>query len=197
MREAFGLQEPSAYAYTANSKCLDVDGINDYDDFSETIKAMGIIGLSGEEQNEIFRMLAAILWLGNATFVENDQGNAQIADQGVLDFVAYLLEVDATAITKALTERIVETQRGSIYESPNNPIQAASVRDALSKAIYNNLFDWIVARVNKSMAPRQATSNIIGVLDIYGFEIFEDNSLSSSASTTSTSRCSSSSFSSH
>ncbi|PWN91742.1 putative myosin I [Acaromyces ingoldii] len=180
MREAFGLQEPSAYAYTANSKCLDVDGINDYDDFSETIKAMGIIGLSGEEQNEIFRMLAAILWLGNATFVENDQGNAQIADQGVLDFVAYLLEVDATAITKALTERIVETQRGgrrgSIYESPNNPIQAASVRDALSKAIYNNLFDWIVARVNKSMAPRQATSNIIGVLDIYGFEIFEDNS---------------------
>jgi myosin-1 len=141
---------------------------------------MDIIGLSGEEQNDILRMLAAILWLGNVSFIENDQGNAQVADQGVPDFIAYLLEVDATAVTKALTERIVEThrggRRGSIYESPNNPVQANAVRDALSKAIYNNLFEWIVARVNKSMAPKQASANVIGVLDIYGFEIFENNS---------------------
>lgn len=179
-REYFGLQEPSAYAYTANSKCLDVDGINDVADFQETLRAMGIIGLSGEEQNDILRMLAAILWLGNVSFVENDQGNAAVADQGVPDFVGYLLEVDPTAVTKALTERIVETQRGgrrgSIYESPNNQVQAAAVRDALAKAIYNNLFEWIVARVNKSMVARQAASNVIGVLDIYGFEIFENNS---------------------
>lgn len=179
-REYFGLQDPSAYTYTANSKCLDVDGINDVADFQQTLEAMNIIGLSGDEQNDILRMLAAILWLGNVTFVENDQGNAQVADQGVPDFIAYLLEVDATAVTKALTERIVETyrggRRGSVYESPNNPVQAAAVRDALSKAIYNNLFEWIVARVNKSMAPRQAATNEIGVLDIYGFEIFENNS---------------------
>lgn len=179
-REYFGLQEPSAYAYTANSKCLDVDGIDDVADFQETLRAMGIIGLSGDEQNNILRMLAAVLWLGNVSFVENDQGNAAVADQGVPDFVGYLLEVDPTAVTKALTERIVETQRGgrrgSVYESPNNVVQASAVRDALAKAIYNNLFEWIVARVNKSMVPRQASHNVIGVLDIYGFEIFENNS---------------------
>lgn len=179
-REYFGLQEPSAYAYTANSKCLDVDGINDVHDFDSTLNAMNIIGLDGNEQNNILRMIAAILWLGNVTFAENDQGNAQVADPGVPDFVAYLLEVDSTAITKALTERIVEThrggRRGSIYESPNNVVQANAVRDALAKAIYNNLFEWIVARVNKSMAPRQTSASTIGVLDIYGFEIFENNS---------------------
>lgn len=43
-------------------------------------------------------------------------------------------------------------------------------------AIYNNLFDWIVGRVNQSLQARQATSNNIGILDIYGFEIFEKNS---------------------
>ncbi|UZJ52816.1 hypothetical protein CBS101457_002136 [Exobasidium rhododendri] len=179
-REYFGLQEPSAYAYIANSKCLDVDGIDDVADFEETMRAMNIIGLSGDEQNNILRMLAAILWLGNVSFVENDQGNSAVADQGVPDFVGYLLEVDPTAVTKALTERIVETQRGgrrgSIYESPNNRTQAAAVRDALAKAIYNNLFEWIVARVNKSMKAKQASANVIGVLDIYGFEIFENNS---------------------
>jgi len=65
---------------------------------------------------------------------------------------------------------------GSVYEVPLNPSQASSVRDALSKAIYNNLFDWIVSRVNKSMNTTLPTTNTIGVLDIYGFEIFENNS---------------------
>jgi len=47
------------------------------------------------------------------------------------------------------------------------------VRDALSKAIYDRLFDWIVARINKSMATNSAEKLLLGVLDIYGFEIFE------------------------
>ena len=65
---------------------------------------------------------------------------------------------------------------GSVYDVPLNPAQAAAGRNALSKAIYNNLFEWIVSRINVSMAPRQTHSRLIGVLDIYGFEIFEDNS---------------------
>ena len=46
----------------------------------------------------------------------------------------------------------------------------------LPKAIYFNLFDWIVERVNVSLKARGAISNSIGILDIYGFEIFERNS---------------------
>jgi len=67
-------------------------------------------------------------------------------------------------------------RRGSVYEVPLNPAQAVSVRDALAKAIYTNLFDWIVDRVNVSMKARGAFSHTIGILDIYGFEIFENNS---------------------
>ena len=179
-RENFGIQGPEAYSYTANSQCLDVDGIDDVADFAETIQAMNIIGLSSEEQENIWRLIASILWLGNAHFSELDDGNAKIADEGVTDFVGYLLEVDPQAVVNALTQRIVETQRGgrrgSVYEVPLNPAQAASVRDALAKAIYNNLFDWIVQRVNVSLKARASASNVIGVLDIYGFEIFENNS---------------------
>jgi len=63
-----------------------------------------------------------------------------------------------------------------VYDVPLNPAQAVSGRDALAKAIYNNLFEWIVSRINVSMKPRQAHNHIVGVLDIYGFEIFQDNS---------------------
>ncbi|KAK7695052.1 class II myosin [Cerrena zonata] len=180
MREAYGIQGPEAYAYTSVSNCLDVAGIDDTQDFDETIKAMQIIGLSDVEQSEIFRMLASILWIGNVQFEEDDSGNSVVADSGVTDFIGYLLEVDPALVQKALTIRIMETQRGgrrgSVYDVPQNPAQASSVRDGLAKAIYNNLFEWIVSKINISMKPRSAAAQIIGILDIFGFEIFEDNS---------------------
>ncbi|KAJ3502138.1 hypothetical protein NLJ89_g9019 [Agrocybe chaxingu] len=179
-REAFGLQGPEAYAYTSMSNCLSVSDIDDTKDYRDTINAMNIIGLSGEEQNEILKMLAVILWLGNVQFEEQDDGNSAISDTGVTDFVAYLMEVDSAQVQKALTTRVMETtrggRRGSIYDVPLNPAQASSGRDALSKAIYNNLFEWIVSRVNVSLKTRSAYAQVIGILDIFGFEIFEDNS---------------------
>jgi myosin I len=129
---------------------------------------MQVIGLSDQEQNEIFRMLAIVLWLGNVQFEELDDGNSTIADSGVTDFVAYLMEADAALVQKVLTSRVVETQRGgrrgSIYDVPLNPAQAGSTRDALAKAIYNNLFEWIVSRINVSMKPRSASAHVIGIL---------------------------------
>lgn len=174
------MQQPQTYVYTSRSKCLDVPGMDDTADFRDTINAMKVIGLSQGEQDNIFRMLAAILWLGNIHFQENDDGNAMIADSSVTDFVAYLLEVDSASVNKALTLRVVETsrggRRGSIYDVPLNPAQAIAVRDALSKAIYNNLFDWIVDRVNVSLKARGSFQHTVGILDIYGFEIFDKNS---------------------
>ncbi|CAE6387272.1 unnamed protein product [Rhizoctonia solani] len=180
-REAFGLQGPEAYSYISRSNCLDVASIDDVKDFHDTLQAMSVVGLTAEEQNDILRMIAAILWIGNIQFVESEDGSGStITDQGVTDFIAYLLEVDAAAVSKAMVSKTMETQRGgrrgSVYNVPLNPAQAAAGRDALAKAIYNNLFEWIVSRVNISMKPRQATVQVIGVLDIYGFEIFQNNS---------------------
>lgn len=176
----YGVQQPQQYLYTSRSNCLDVAGMDDVGDFEETLNAMKIIGLSQAEQDEIFRMLAAVLWLGNVHFNENDEGGAVISDASVVDFLAYLLEVESAQVNKALTLRVVETsrggRRGSIYDVPLNPTQAIAVRDAFAKAIYNNLFDWIVQRVNASLRARGVQAHSIGILDIYGFEIFERNS---------------------
>ena len=132
---------------------MDVNSINDVKDFEETLvrcylaftiandqRAMDIIQLSQDEQTSILRVLATILWLGNVEFVDADDGNAAIADTGVTDFVAYLMEVEPALVQKALLTRVMETQRGgrrgSVYDVPQNVAQATSIRDALSKALY-------------------------------------------------------------
>jgi myosin-1 len=175
-RETFGIQKPETYIYTSRSKCFNVDGIDDLAEFQDTLNAMKIIGLSQAEQDNIFRMLAAILWTGNLVFHEGDDGYAAVSDQSVVDFLAYLLEVNPKQLVDGITIRILTPRSGEVIESPSNVAQATATRDALAKAIYNNLFDWIVGRVNQSLKARQAASNSIGILDIYGFEIFEKNS---------------------
>ncbi|CAK7226748.1 class II myosin [Sporothrix curviconia] len=175
-RQNFGIQTPDTYIYTSRSKCFNVDGIDDLAEFRDTLNAMKIIGLSQAEQDSIFRMLSAVLWTGNLVFHEDDSGYAAVSDQSVVDFLAYLLEVEPKKLVSAITIRILTPRSGEVIESPANVAQAIATRDALAKAIYSNLFDWIVERINQSLKARQATSNSIGILDIYGFEIFEKNS---------------------
>jgi myosin I len=100
--DRFGVQRPESYLYTSRSKCYSADGIDDQADFTSTLRAMQTIGLSQQEIDDIFKMLASILWLGNVQFVENNEGNAQIADESVPTYVAYLLDVDAAMVDKVL-----------------------------------------------------------------------------------------------
>lgn len=62
--------------------------------------------------------------------------------------------------------------------TPLKPQQAMDARHSMAKALYGRMFDWLVMRVNESMlvASGVRQANVIGVLDIFGFEIFEDNS---------------------
>lgn len=175
-RTMYGIQKPQTYGYLNGSKCYDVDGIDDVAEFQETLEAMKVIGLSQSEQDDVFRMLAAILWCGNIQFTEGEDSFAQVTDQSVVDFLAYLLEATPEAVIKAITIRVLTPRSGEVIESPANPAQAKATRDALAMGIYNGLFDWIVARINVSLKARQAAANNIGILDIYGFEIFEKNS---------------------
>ncbi|WBW70616.1 myosin type I [Schizosaccharomyces osmophilus] len=180
-RDAYGIQGPESYLYTSASQCFSVDGISDDRDFQGTINAMQVIGITEAEQDEIFKVIAIILWLGNIQFQEGPDGGSVITDKSISEFLGYLIGVSAPLIEKALTIRIMQTQhgsrRGSVYEVPLNPTQALAVRDALAMALYNCLFDWIVERVNRALVTSDRSANTsIGILDIYGFEIFENNS---------------------
>jgi myosin heavy subunit len=66
--------------------------------------------------------------------------------------------------------------KGSLVAMKLDVAQAIDGRDTLSKALYSNLFDWIIKKVNENLSCLVAAPYAIGILDIFGFEVFELNS---------------------
>lgn len=89
--------------------------------------------------------------------------------------VCDLLEIDNGSVAKWICNRQIVTKFESIV-TPRNAADATSTRDSLAKFLYSKLFDWIVAQINKSLFKEAKNEGFIGLLDIYGFEIFKINS---------------------
>merc|ERR1712227_581216 len=120
-------------------------------------------------------MMAAILHLGNVEF-EEDGESATITNEAVLLRVAKLLDVDIAAAKDALTTRTVSAG-GDIISAQHTAEIADYGRDAFAKAIYERLFVYIVTKINNSIkVAASETDCVIGVLDIYGFEVLGVNS---------------------
>jgi myosin heavy subunit len=82
-------------------------------------------------------------------------------------------------VKKSLTHRTIDAN-GDLVTSPLDREQSFYARDALAKAMYARLFDWLVETINKSIhtpttTSRNSSNHVLGILDIYGFEVFETN----------------------
>ncbi|KAJ0066691.1 hypothetical protein NL108_018318 [Boleophthalmus pectinirostris] len=175
-RENLGVTTPDYYFYLNQSGTYTVDDVSDKKDFAETMEAMAVVGLSVEEQDSVLQIVASILHLGNISFRE-ENNYASIESQDFLAFPSFLLGVQQEALCSKLTSRVMDSKWGGRSESiavTLNTEQAAFTRDALSKALYGRLFDFLVQSVNRAMQKDHEELNI-GVLDIYGFEIFQKN----------------------
>ncbi|XP_037553770.1 unconventional myosin-If [Nematolebias whitei] len=175
-KEGLGIMTPDYYYYLNQSGTYKVDGTNDSKDFQETMEAMQVIGIPGDIQTQVLQITAGILHLGNISFIET--GNyGQVESTDLLAFPAYLLGIDPNRLQDKLTSRKMDSKWGGKSESINvtlNQEQATYTRDALAKALYARLFDYLVEAINRAIQkPHEEFS--IGVLDIYGFEIFQRN----------------------
>ncbi|KXJ11656.1 Unconventional myosin-Ib [Exaiptasia diaphana] len=168
------------YRYLNQSGCTTLDSKNDKEDFMVVEKAMKVVGFREDEIQAVYQLLSAILNLGNAEvseFTTSDGTEAvTVTNEHVLEYVSELLRCQVDELNNAMKERTVETKTERV-RTPLNEAQACYARDALCKAIYQRLFHWIVQRINDSIkVKRGGKRKVIGVLDIYGFEIFQDNS---------------------
>lgn len=169
------------FVYTKDGNDM-IAGISDSNEWASLIEAFHVMGFSENEQKSVLRTVAAVLLLGNVTVMKESFR----ADQASLTAEAYaeaakacqLLGIDTDSFIKGLLHPKVKAGREWV-EKVQTPEQVRSALDALSKGIYERTFGDLVSRINRRLDRNGMgadDSHFIGVLDIAGFEIFEENS---------------------
>lgn len=179
LKQKYKLTSPEDYFYTNQSACT-VQGLDDDKEYTEMREAMKVLKFSDEEVEFCFRTVAAILHLGNINFEETGSGvkKSKIKNPDELKHAAELFGVNANQLGKALVERIMIIPGQDPTTIPLDGVKARDCRDTLAKMLYSRMFDYIVMRINTILSKdigNQKTS-YIGILDIFGFEIFDKNS---------------------
>nr|XP_034985912.1 unconventional myosin-Ig-like [Zootoca vivipara] len=173
-------RNPAAYRFTR-------EGANNHSSGSEksshraVADAMTVIGFTSEEINSVYKILAAILHLGNVRFVASGD-DVEIENDELVPYLAELTSTEPESLVNTLLYRTVATGGGEVIQKGHSANAANYARDACAKAFYERLFCWIVARINTVIEVKNydarihGKNTVIGVLDIYGFEIFDNNS---------------------
>uniref|UniRef100_A0A3B4FTR7 Unconventional myosin-IXa-like n=1 Tax=Pundamilia nyererei TaxID=303518 RepID=A0A3B4FTR7_9CICH len=198
-RKAFHLLKPEEYHYLnqmtkkshklywdnyyeSELDCFTVEGEDLKHDFERLQLAMEMVGFLPTTRKQIFSLLSAILHLGNIRYKKKTyrDDSIDICNPEVLPIVSELLEVKEEMLLEALTTRKTVTV-GERLIVPYKLAEAGTVRDSMAKSLYSALFDWIVFRTNHALLNNkdlEDSSKIlsIGVLDIFGFEDYENNS---------------------
>ncbi|XP_067371188.1 unconventional myosin-Ib isoform X6 [Channa argus] len=169
----------SKYNYLSLDSAV-VSGLDDAANFRTVRNAMEIVGFMEDELQSVLELVAAVLKLGNIEFKPelrcNGTDESRIKDKNDLKEMCELLGIEQSVLERAFSYRTVEAKMEKV-STTLNVAQAYYARDALAKNLYSRLFSWLVTRINESIKAQAKTRHkVMGVLDIYGFEIFEDNS---------------------
>lgn len=151
---------------------------DDAKDYKSLVDAFLIMGFQAEETDYIFSMLAVVLHLGNLTFSSMKAEQASFTKESPTAIIAQLLGIYEKDLADNLLKPKVQAGREYISKARKAPAVKFAV-DAFAKYLYEKVFQFITKRINDNLREDEQYEdhqNFIGVLDIAGFEIFEQNS---------------------
>ncbi|XP_040280060.1 unconventional myosin-XIX isoform X2 [Bufo bufo] len=175
-RKQWSLPENATFSWLPNS-----EKNFEEDCFESTKTAMLHLGIEPSTQNKIFKILSGLLHMGNIQFSESlDENQACELSHFAKDFInsaSNLIKLPTDLLMERLCYRTI-TAGKQVFKKPCKKAECQTRRDCLAKTIYARLFDWLVMSINESICCESGEwSNFIGLLDVYGFESFLQNSL--------------------
>ena len=171
---------PKGFHYLNQSSVTQLALMDDSAMFQELVNALRVVGVSAAEQHDIWACLAGILHIGNLTFAGDEAASITSAESIGLVKATMATDLAACLTTRSMTVGAEKTV------VPLTPEKAVAAREALAKATYIRLFDWLVTAVNRSLASQEGdrgtavgggpeTAKFVGLLDVFGFEFFGTN----------------------
>ncbi|EMD32423.1 hypothetical protein CERSUDRAFT_118769 [Gelatoporia subvermispora B] len=161
------------YEYLNKSR-REVDGIDDGEEWIALQNALDVVGFTTAEQFDLFRIIAAILHIGNITITSTRADDAIMPDTSQAERLCHLLGISVSDFIKAVLRPRVLAGREWVTQARTRQ-QALDELSALCKTLYEKSFGMLVDRINRALDRPSSKSTFIGVLDIAGFEIFEVN----------------------
>ena len=160
-KELIGLDNLSSYTYIKNVMKRD-DNVSDKDELNVFVNAMKVMGFTDAERIQVYQMIISVLLLGNTEYT---------SDFSITD----TLQIDKMTFITSLKKKKIKAGYETVLTEQTQE-QFINSRNALAKMLYNCLFDWIVKRINECIMTTDYT-HYIGILDIFGFEVFDNNYL--------------------
>ncbi|OBZ78198.1 Myosin-11 [Grifola frondosa] len=161
------------YEYLNKSR-REVDGIDDEEEWTLLKNALDVVGFTPTEQFDLFRIVAAVLHIGNIVITSTRSDDAVMPDPSQAERVCHLLGIPVSEFTKAVLRPRVLAGREWVTQARTRQ-QALDELSALCKTLYEKSFSMLVDRINRALDRPSSKSTFIGVLDIAGFEIFDIN----------------------
>nr|CAB3264111.1 myosin-7 [Phallusia mammillata] len=154
---------------------LTVDNMDDKQEFAFTDEAFDVLGFTEDEKVGSYRLTCGVMVFGSMRYKQKPRDEqAEVDSVEIADKCSYLFGINSNELCKAITRPRVKV--GTEYvQKGQNVDQCKNSTGALGKAVYNNLFRWIVFRLNITLDTKLPRNYYVGVLDIAGFEIFEFN----------------------
>ncbi|CAD7936120.1 unnamed protein product [Amoebophrya sp. A120] len=145
-------------------------------DFEHTVFALQTIGLDQGELEDLLRCIGAVLRLGLVEFeggADDSSFSKETKKHG--DYIAEkCLGLKAEDFEAAITSQYVVTPNDQ-FTKRNSVQKAKETMDSFARHFYSLLFNKMVQQANSSIGYVPSVSTFIGVLDIFGFECFQDN----------------------
>lgn len=181
MKSKYNIMDLSNYAFI-NPKCHDVDGIDDVAEYNDVQESFRSMNMNQEQIDSIWSVVSGVLLLGNVAIIakpiQGVEDAAAIEGDALTQFnkACELMFIDAEQIHHELTVK-TSWAGGNKIEGRWKREDGDMLKSSLAKAVYDKLFLWIIASLNKNIEPEGGFTAFMGMLDIFGFEVFKNNSL--------------------
>jgi len=180
-RKKFHLKGLQNYNFI-NPHCLDAEGIDDVEEWVDTNKSLDHMGMSNDEKDGIYSIVAGVLMMGDVKISGEDLDG--VPDAAVIDpacretyqIACKLLYLDADKAEAGICKKI-SIAGGKAIHGRWGMVDGNIMKDSLCKAMYDKLFFWIIVKLNVNIKPPNGWQEFMGILDIFGFEVFQNNSL--------------------
>jgi len=174
-KKSYKLLGPKEYK-SLNMRARDPKLFDDKADWNEIKESLVTMKMTQSDITSLMRVVSGCLLLGNVETTGADSGRLAEGGEDILKTVSDLFACSYETLISALTVKITKAAGEEIKGTYREDELSVNIK-SLAKAMYSQSFQWVMRKLNEQIKNPNPGEKFMGMLDIFGFEVFKNNSL--------------------